>query len=492
MLFVGARERLPQPHAHPHRRRCSSPAAGGRALFGVDRGRGDVVTCSASPGSASSSSIVLADTRRRCCGISAAWGVARCRPAPRSPACMSAARDRQRPRGDALAADLVGSHEETSRDAPPPHLRRAPPDRHADRDRDDRRLGPRDLDEGIPLTIVAQRVFAGVQSFPLLADAAVHARRLAHERIRHQRAPVRLHEGARRPHPRRPRPDRDRRQRLPFRHLRVVGRRLRGDDARARAAARRERLQPRLRRGARRFRRHARADHPALDPDGALRLAGERVARRPLRRRPPAGPRHGRRHDARHRRHGAAARATRPPARSRLAAVAGVQARLLGPDDAGDHHRRLPDGRLHRDGDRRRRRRSIPLVVGIFVYRTLPLATDPDDPARHRPRDGGHPDDRRRRRARSAGFSASSRRRRSSSSRAAHRDRALDGAPRPERRAARRRHVHGDDRDHDHPGADPDPAARLASDRPRPFRHRAARQPRARPARRRRSACCCS
>ena len=61
------------------------------------------------------------------------------------------------------------------------------------------------------------------------------------------------------------------------------------------------------------------------------------------------------------------------------------------------HHHRLPDGRLHRDRDRRHRRALLRCRRHLRLPQPA-AGEDPDNPARHGPRDGGHPDDRRRRR----------------------------------------------------------------------------------------------
>ena len=120
--------------------------------------------------------------------------------------------------------------------------------------------------EGIPLSVVAQRVVTGVQSFPLLAiPLFTLAGSLMNESGISERL-FSLHPRVRRPHPRRPRADGDRRQRLPVRDLRVVGGRLRGHLARVRAAARRRpataqalppRSAPPARRSGRSFRRRS-------------------------------------------------------------------------------------------------------------------------------------------------------------------------------------------------------------------------------------------
>ncbi len=173
---------------------------------------------------------------------------------------------------------------------------------------------------------------------PAARHPAFHPRRLSHERDWHQRAAVRLYPGAGRPYPRRAGADGHRRQCLPLRHLRLLARRLRCDHARAGAAARREWLWPGFRRRAHRQLGDARADHPALDPDGALRLAGECLAGRAVHSRHPARDRHGRDDDDRHRSPCPVARLPYLGCLLRRGAVGRVQARLMGAAHAGADH----------------------------------------------------------------------------------------------------------------------------------------------------------
>ena len=120
--------------------------------------------------------------------------------------------------------------------------------------------------------------------------AAVHRRRQHHERRHDQRAAAAILRGARRAIPRRARPRQRRRQPHLLGHVRL-GRRRCGrhrqdhhrDDAQGRP------LLAGLRRRDHRRLLDDRADHPAVDPDGALRARLRHLDRLPLPRRHPAG-----------------------------------------------------------------------------------------------------------------------------------------------------------------------------------------------------------
>ena len=64
--------------------------------------------------------------------------------------------------------------------------------------------------DGTPLSVVAQRVVTGVQSFPLLAIPLFTLAGVADERLGHQRTAFWIHARICRPYPRRPGTDRHR------------------------------------------------------------------------------------------------------------------------------------------------------------------------------------------------------------------------------------------------------------------------------------------
>src|SRR5829696_9566135 len=167
----GARERLPEPHAHPHRRAPPRAAAERACAVRGDRGRGDA--CDTSRSRLVRHRAEHRARRHRDADDADLGRLGRQRRAGRRRARLPARRaahDRQRPCRDPVAR----------------RSRRQPRGKH--------RLtlllltfvGPLLIGtpiaiamiassalviwtEGIPLTIVAQRVFAGLQSFPLLA-----------------------------------------------------------------------------------------------------------------------------------------------------------------------------------------------------------------------------------------------------------------------------------------------------------------------------------
>ena len=295
--------------------------------------------------------------------------------------------------------------------AAPSRLRRPAGGRAADRAGHDGRVGAVILVEGIPLSVVAQRVVTGVQSFPLLAiplftlaGSLMNESGISERLFGFTRAFVGHIRGG-------------------LAQTAIVGNvflsGISGSSV-ADCAATTRVFVPQLvkagygqsfaRRPVRGL-RHARSDHSAVDPDGHLRVAGQHLARRSLLGRHRPRPRDGARDDAadgvtsRARRHypkDAAFSGQRLWVQFKHAFWALMMPVLI--------LVRLPHGRVHRHRDRRRRRRVRADRRHVFLPHAA-LVADPADPAHHGQGDGGDPADRRGRGAVSAGSSASSRRR---------------------------------------------------------------------------------
>ena len=203
--------------------------------------------------------------------------------------------------------------------------------------------------------------------------AALHPRRRDHERLAAHRADVRLRRHAGRPLQGRAGAGQHRRQRYLLRHERLgAGRRRRPRQARGRGDGQ-GRLCPRLRRRPLLHLRHHRPDHPALDPDGALRGRLRHLDRLPLHGRRPARP-------AARRRPGGAGRLVRP--HPRLSAGAAAQAARgsqdqpavrSGAQPAGDPARR----HLLRRGDAHRGRGGRSLLRPSARLLLVPHADHP-------------------------------------------------------------------------------------------------------------------